>query len=283
MGKTTIEWATHSWQVSVGCSEPRGAQACARCYARGIAARFGEVKGHRYEGVAKFVNGYSRWTGKVEPLRETLDEPFHWKKPRRVFVDSMADLFHEFLPFEYIQEVFEVMALNPIHTFMVLTKRPERMAQFADFWREAFPEPARWPANVWAGTSIGTQKFVEPRMKALLQVPAKVRFLSLEPLLEQLDLSEFYPKLCTTHLMRLCCGRTPSIHLMIIGGESGRGASSLELDWVRSLIKQARVMGASPFVKQLGSAWAKTNESVASKGGDMDAWPEDIRVREIPR
>lgn len=265
MGKTTIAWATHSWNVSDGCTEPRGDPACAHCYARGLAARFGTKPNHPFHGVATMIEGYSRWTGVVRPRPSALAEPAKWREPRRVFVDSMADLFHELLPFDYVARVFDVMAAEPEHTFLVLTKRPERMLDFAV---RGWPDRS-WPSNVWAGTSVGVQRFMAPRWASLAQVPARVLFMSCEPLLEPLVLPPPIPG-----------GR--GLSWAIIGGESGREARPCDEEWIRSLVRQCREIGAAPFVKQMGTVWARGRGAADAKGEDPGEWDEDLRIREFP-
>lgn len=128
MGDSSIEWTDATWNPVRGCS--RISPGCQNCYAESFAARFGEVEGHPFEGYARMVDRDARWTGRVELIPSKLDEPLHWRKPQRVFVNSMSDLFHDALPDEAIDSVFAVMALAPQHTFQILTKRPERMLRY---------------------------------------------------------------------------------------------------------------------------------------------------------
>jgi protein gp37 len=201
-----IEWTDETWNPTVGCSIV--SPGCTHCYAMKQAERCEAMGMARYEGLTKRVNGNVVWTGEVRLVESVLEKPLHWRAPRRVFVNSMSDLFHEGLTDEQIEHVFAVMAACPQHTFQVLTKRPERMQTwFArdtgwqhDVFRQAGdmarrlgrdPEwPCVWPLpNVWLGVSVEDQRRADERIPLLLQAPAAVRFLSCEPLLGPVDLS----------------------------------------------------------------------------------------------
>ena len=223
MSKTSIEWTDDTWNPTRGCS--RVSEGCRNCYAEGIAARFsthanqsGDEDAGVFAGFAKMTSSGPRWTGKVELIESKLEEPLHWKKPRRVFVNSMSDLFHEALPDDAIDRVFAVMALCPQHTFQVLTKRPERMMAYlsenhgfqarrrvqdildpvrpqaeriidqATGYSAAVRLHDRWPLpNVWLGVSVEDQVTADERIPLLLQTPAAVRFVSYEPALGPVD------------------------------------------------------------------------------------------------
>jgi len=218
---------------------------------------------------------------------DALDVPLHWRKPRRVFVNSMSDLGHARIPREFLAQVWGVMSATPKHTYQILSKRPDRIAAWVNRCSQwdgyithngeassayggtgvivGYPES--WPLpNVWLGTSIelNDAKYVR-RADDLRATTAAVRFLSLEPLL----------------------GPLPSLSLegigwAIIGGESGPDARPMDLGWVRDLIAQCQETGTAIFVKQLGSVWAR-GRATDSHGGDWDAWPEDLRIRQFPR
>jgi protein gp37 len=220
-GATSIEWATDVWNPIRGCT--RVSEGCRNCYAERVAARF-SGPGLPYEGLAERGSKGPRWTGKVAWAGdETLMQPLHWRKPRRIFVNSMSDLFHESVPDEWVDRIFAVMALAPQHTFQVLTKRPERMREYcagrgtADrVWHitkliadrgltpalnyhsggKALFNPAPWPLrNVWLGVSVEDQATAHDRIPHLLAKPAAVRFISAEPLLGPVDLEnvDFVP------------------------------------------------------------------------------------------
>ena len=246
-----------------------------------------------------------RWTGRVELIPSKLDEPLRWRKPQRVFVNSMSDLFHESLSFKDISRVYGVMARAHWHTFQVLTKRPERRAEFfregdrldqclgAAFgigpsWRHAPSPPGdfAWPLpNVWEGTSIENQATADERIPLLLQTPAAKRFVSYEPALGPIDFDPWVtPCGCTTVVEHR------RLDWVIVGGESGPGARPFDLAWARSTIRQCREAGVACFMKQWGAhpfdSEDRANAHVASrkdrKGGNPSEWPEDLMVREFP-
>ncbi len=260
MGKTNIAWATDTWNPVTGCSKV--SPGCAHCYAEALSLRFGYSKlPWLPENAAENVV--------LHP--ERLDEPAHWRKPRRVFVCSMADLFHEQVPWEFIDRVFDVFDRCPQHTFQVLTKRPERM--------KALARPM--PANVWLGTSIENARFVE-RADDLRETPQATRFISAEPLLGPLvrecdhcaghgDVLPFHTECPRCHGTGLTGLDLTGIDWLIIGGESGPYARPMDPQWVRDLIVKARAAGTAVFVKQMGGL---------RPGG---ALPAELNVREYPR
>lgn len=271
MGRTSIEWCTDTWNPIRGCS--RKSRGCEECYAEAIAARF-SGHGQAYDGLAKMTPAGPRWTGEIRLIPETLYLPLRWKKPRRVFVNSMSDLFHEGLPDEAIDRIFAVMALAPRHTYQVLTKRPERMQQYLSsgnrraLVQEAVEHirPSRppqhwyhiadaalsvnpWPLkNVWLGVSVENQAAADERIPLLLQTPAAVRFVSVEPLLGHVDLAEGgHGPLFVTDLPD---GRRTGLHWVICGGESGPRARPMDPSWARSMRDQCTAAGVSFFMKQ---------------------------------
>lgn len=301
---SSIEWTDVTWGPIRGCS--RVSEGCRNCYAERMAARY-SGPGLAFEGFARA----GKWTGRVELIPEKLDEPLRWRKPQRVFVNSMSDLFHEALPDEAIDRVFAVMAMAERHTFQVLTKRPSRMAGYlADGERQheierrmyelggdedAQSVPA-WPLpNVWLGVSVEDQAMADERIPLLLQTPAAVRFVSLEPLLGPVKAERFLTPWCWRgsegHSDRGECNPT-KLNWAIVGGESGPGARAFDVAWARSVVRQCREAGVPCFVKQLGArpvAAPLQDDEVRfrrrqhSKGGDPAEWPEDLRVREFPR
>ena len=194
--KSTIEWTDATWNPVTGCTEV--SPGCDHCYARVFAERFRDVPSHPYE------QGFD-----LRLWPERLELPLQWKKPRRIFVNSMSDLFHQDVPDEYIFQVFEVMRRADQHVFQVLTKRSARLAKLA-------PQ-LPLPSHIWIGVSVETLRY-QWRVDHLRQVPAHVRFISAEPLLgslHELDLTD--------------------IHWLIAGGESGPGHRPCSPDWVREL------------------------------------------------
>ena len=272
---TTIEWTDRTWNPTRGCT--RVSSGCEHCYAERVARRF-DRPGGSYEGLT--TSG--RWNGEIRLVPEKVDDPLRWRKPSRVFVDSMSDLFHEGVPDDYIETVFHVMGLARQHQFQVLTKRPERMRALLQSFE--FQEVAceidtdggyaslPWPfPNVWLGVSVEDQATADERIPLLLETPAAIRFLSCAPLLAPLDLG--------------CLWVSPhrrAIDWVIVGGESGPGARRCGEEWVRSIVEQCRESRTPCFVKQLGLYWSRLHGARSRKGADPSEWPEDLRVRGFP-
>lgn len=214
---TGIEWTDETWNPVRGCS--RVSEGCRHCYAERVAHRFGGP-GQPYEGLVRTDTGSPRWTGSVRLVPELLDRPLRWRKPRRVFVNSMSDLFHPGVPDEFIDRVLAVMLLAPQHTFQVLTKRPARMKAYfeaEDLYERVLRAaresrarrprlaqigisnpttfPARW---LWLGVSVEDQATADERIPLLLQTPAALRFVSYEPALGPIDWENFIyvPSVC---------------------------------------------------------------------------------------
>lgn len=244
-------------------------------------------------GFATRTSKGGRWTGRVELIPDRLEEPMKWRKPRRIFVNSTSDLFHEELPDAAIDHVFAVMALCPRHTFQVLTKRPERMRAYLSALASAEDWPGRpgriiqtgedshicvrFPLqNVWFGTSVEDQATANERIPHLLATPAAVRFVSAEPLLGPIDFTGIDDPGGEINALS---GWTewkkdagPKLAWAIVGGESGPGARPMHPDWVRSIRNQCAAAGVPFFMKQMsGPIKAR-----------MPAIPEDLMVREFP-
>jgi len=249
MARTKIEWADAVWNPIRGCSAV--SEGCRNCYAARMAARFW----HGDWGLAEFgADGRARWTGRIEKVDvNKLLEPLGWRKPRRVFVNSMGDLFHEGVRREWIEQAFGVMALARQHVFMVLTKRALRMRMLlADdvAMRKGVHRAARmigrslgletWPTrNVWLGVSVEDQRAADERIPELLATPAAMRFVSCEPLLGPVDLKPWL-------------GERRRLDWVIVGGETGPGARPMHPDWARSLRDQCTAAGVPFFFKQWG-------------------------------
>lgn len=234
---TKIQWTDETWNPITGCTKI--SPGCRNCYAERMAKRLAGRCG--YPADDPFA---------VTIHLDRLRQPSRWRKPRRVFVCSMGDLFHEDVPLLDIWRVFDVMEAADRHTFQVLTKRPQRMAQASP------PQPL---PNVWLGVSVESRDQLD-RIDALGDTPAHVRFVSFEPLLGPI------------HNVDLT-----GIDWIIIGGESGPGARRCSVVWFRDLVRRARAARVPVFVKQLGSyGWRHP------AGADPSEWPEDLRVREWP-
>jgi len=259
MGKTKIQWCTHNWNIVLGCS--RKSPGCLNCYAERQMHRFNQP-GMYAEGLTVIRGGRPGWSGKIVLREDKLEEPLRWKKPRTVFVCSTSDLFHEDVPFGFLDRAFAVMRQAEAHTFQVLTKRIERYAEYAA--RPDF-EP---PPNVWVGTSVEDRVRAQERIPILAQAPASVRFLSCEPLLEGLGAVDL-----------------TGIHWAIMGGESGPGARNCAVEWIADLIAAGRRAGAAVFVKQLGARPTLNGAPLSlesRKGDEPSQWPSALRVREFP-
>ena len=221
--KSKIEWTDTTWNPIRGCTPI--SDGCRHCYAARMAARFSKPGGP-YAGLAANTPAGPRWTGKVRLLHNALDQPLRWQIPRRVFVNSMSDLFHEGVDDQFIADVFCVMNRAPQHQYQVLTKRSRRLADLSP----TLP----WASNIWMGVSVENAACLD-RVDDLRQTGAEVKFLSLEPLLgplPDLDLS--------------------GIDWAIVGGESGPGARPMDPAWVREIRDGCKVAGVPFFFKQWG-------------------------------
>ena len=235
--KSAIEWTETTWNPVTGCTKV--SEGCENCYAERFAIRLQGM------GVPKYKNGF-----KLTIHPEALQEPLHWRKPRLVFVCSMSDLFHPDVPTNFIRKLFEIMSNLEQHTFQVLTKRPERMRELS----ELLP----WTRNIWVGTTVENDKYY-PRIYNLVEVPAKVRFISAEPLLGPL------------HNLPL-----NGINWVIVGGESGPGARYMNPEWVREIRDRCVDSGVAFFFKQWGGVNKKRNGRVL----DNKIWNEYPRIEE---
>ena len=224
MAETSIEWTDATWNPVAGCAIL--SPGCTNCYAMRMAARLEAMGQDKYKRLTRRSGGKAVRVGKARCDHDALKIPASWKKPRRVFVNSMSDLFHEDVPAKFIREVWVVMALCERHTFQILTKRPDRM-------REVLGELPVLP-NVWLGTSVENSDYLF-RLDQLRSTPAAVRFVSFEPLLGSVhdaDLSD--------------------IHWAIVGGESGPRARRMEPRWVEEIEGLCRAFGVAFFFKQWG-------------------------------
>jgi len=269
MADTNISWCDKVWNPVVGCS--RVSSGCERCYAEAFAARLEAMGQARYKGLTVIGKQGARWTGEVRPVPEVLAAPLTWKKPRRIFVNSMSDLFHEKLPFEWIAAVFGVMAATPWHTYLVLTKRPESAFDF--FERLADPtvsnaigetrkgllaadlalhgmhnrvEADAWPLpNVHLGVSVEDQTNADKRIPILRKCPASVHWISAEPLLGPIVV----PWLDAL-VSGISVHSSNRVSWCVAGGESGPDRRACEPAWIDSLVAQCSAAGVPIFVKQ---------------------------------
>lgn len=300
MGVTSIEWTDRTWNPTTGCTKVSAG--CDRCYAETISRRF--------TGSKAFPRGFELT---LHP--ERIEDPLYWRRPSRVFVNSMSGLFHSDIPDVFLHQVFDVMERATSHQFQVLTKRPGRMksfiaareaakaryaAQFDDCptpqmrdspaARQARYRALHPPTNLWLGVSVEDQKTADLRIPILAQTPAAVRFVSAEPLLEPVDLTEHLTRPCP------CCqgephpdegcgdcadagcdtGFTSPLHWVIVGGESGPGAREMDPLWATDLVLECRQQRVPVFVKQLGSHARRQHK-------DIEQFPRPLRLRQFPR
>lgn len=251
---TKIEWCDVTWNPVTGCTKISAG--CKHCYAERFAERFRGVPGHPYEA------GFD-----VMLKPERLSQPLKWRKPRRVFVNSMSDLFHKDVPWWFIDQVFATMAACPQHTFMVLTKRAGQMRMYCQAYQALANHAERIEVlpNLWLGVSVENQAAADERIPLLLSTPAAVRFVSAEPLLGPIDIAWALHKFHSV---------TPTLlDWVIAGGESGPKSRPMDIAWARSLRDQCRASGVPFFMKQITERGRKL---------PFDAWPVDLRVREFP-
>ncbi|HZV01289.1 MAG TPA: phage Gp37/Gp68 family protein [Planctomycetota bacterium] len=235
---SSIEWTEATWNPVTGCDKI--SPGCKHCYAERMALRLQAMGQERYR------DGFQL---RLQP--DIVELPLHWKKPRLVFVNSMSDLFHHDVPRDFIARVFETMRAAHWHTFQILTKRSDRLRELAT--------ELPWPRNVWMGVSVESQKYVS-RIADLVQVPAHVRFLSVEPLLGPIpDLP------------------LEGIHWVIVGGESGPEARPMEPDWVREIRAACQEKRVAFFFKQ----WGGVNKGRTGRLLDSRTWDEMPRVAEL--
>ena len=261
---TNISWTDETWTVTTGC-KPLSA-GCAQCYAATMTRRLAAMRLPEYQGL---LGKSGHFNDQVRCLPRNLDKPLHWRKPRRVFVDSMSDLFHPDVPFSFIDRVFSCMAACRRHTFQVLTKRPERMADYLATGKTnvlinggGFPLP-----NLWIGSSVENQAVADERILQLLQCPAAVRFLSCEPLLGAVTIPGPLGNLFGDF-------RRSTVDWVIVGCESGPRRRPCDPAWIRSIVDQCAAADVPCFVKQMS-----INGKVSR---DPAEWPKWAQVQEFP-
>ena len=289
---SSIEWTEKTWNPVRGCSIV--SPGCHHCYAMKQAHRF-SGPGRAYEGLTKQTKAGPQWTGVVRTVKDALLEPLSWRKPQRVFVNSMSDLFHEDVPDAFIDQVFAVMALAQQHTFQILTKRPARMREYVtsrggshrgvqiaailmNVVSDKRTPQISWPSpNVWLGVSVEDQQRADERIPLLLQTPAAVRFISAEPLLGPVSirLSGGVPLKDGTRWS----GTLPVLDWVIVGGESGPAARPFEPAWARAIVRECRAVNVPVFVKQLGAHIITRNDD-GWEGDTPRSWPMDTDYEE---
>jgi protein gp37 len=233
---TKISWTEKTWNPITGCTKI--SQGCKHCYAERMAKRLQAM------GQAKYANGFE-----LTLHENSLDEPLHWHKPAMIFVNSMSDTFHKNVPIDFLAKIFSTIGLCDWHTFQILTKRPDNAL-------DIIPSGA-WHKNIWLGATV--EDHSEYRRIALLrQTEARVKFLSIEPMLSP---------------MKAIC--LDGIDWVIVGGESGPGARPMEIDWAREIRDKCQEAGVAFYMKQLGGERYKFDQ--------LEDLPEDLRIREYPK
>lgn len=249
MADSSIEWTDATWNPVAGCSVI--SPGCTNCYAMRMAARLEAMGLEKYRGLTRKSDRRSVWTGKIRCDQAALNTPRVWVKPRRIFVNSMSDLFHEKVPAEFVARVWAVMADTPRHTYQILTKRPDRMlGVIAGQSLPLLP-------NVWLGTSVEDDRVLD-RIDILRRVPAAVRFISFEPLIGSIAEANL-----------------AGIKWVIVGGESGPRARPMRREWVDEIEGLCRSVGAKFFFKQ----WGGTNKKVTGRRYRGRLWDDMPALR----
>lgn len=266
MSKSKIEWTDRVWNPVSGCSKM--SQGCKNCYA--------ETFANRFWGERKFTD--------VICHEDRLQLPLHWKKPSKIFVNSMSDLFHESVPDQFIKDVFSVMGSCPEHTFIILTKRPQRMLKlvqmiyhYCDYIETSYMNYSHTNKipipQIWLGVSVEDQETADERIPPLLQTPAAVRLVSAEPLLRRIDFSNYLPNWLDFSYSTPRVEET--LDWVIVGGESGARARPMEVEWAINLKNQCKRANVPFFFKQGSKAnWENFK--------DFDSFPEELKIREFP-
>ncbi len=247
MAETSIEWTDATWNPVAGCTIVSAG--CTNCYAMRMAARLEAMGLEKYSHLTRKSGKRAVWTGRITLDESAIDAPLKWRGSRRIFVNSMSDLFHEAVPADFISKIWSVMQRTPQHTYQILTKRPERMSAILSDNGFSVLQ------NVWLGTSVESSDVLS-RLDDLRKTPAKVRFVSFEPLVSSVagaDLS--------------------GIHWAIVGGESGPGARPMDETWVHEIHGLCERSGSAFFFKQWGGRNKKATGR-SYRGRTWDALPE---------
>lgn len=244
--KSKIAWTQSTWNCFTGCNKVSAG--CKHCYAETLTERFRGTPGHYFE------NGFD-----LTFRPDKLDLPRRWKQPKMIFVNSLSDLFHKDIPFEQLQQVFQVMNQCPQHVFQVLTKRHENLLELAP--------KLTWTPNIWMGVSVEDAENAK-RIDYLRQVPAAVRFISMEPLIGPIIVDKPL--------------NLDGIAWVIVGGESGSGARPMNAAWALKIIHECQRQKIPVFMKQTGSVLAKEWGLDDRKGGEITEWPKEFQIREMP-
>lgn len=253
--KSKIEWTDATWNPVTGCTPI--SEGCANCYAKGLARRFPQIHGPAH---IEFEE--------VRCHNNRLQQPYKWNNPRRVFVCSMGDLFHDDVPFGFLDKIWKTMFDCQQHTFIILTKRPQRLKDFAFAWHKNTISP-----HLWIGVTAENQEQADARIPILLQIPAAVRWVSVEPLLSEVDIRSYlysdYDKAAhDSQLIEPLGGfNHAKLNWVVCGAETGSKARLMELEWARDLRDQCEDAGVPFFFK---------------KSGQRIETPDDLKIHEYP-
>ena len=272
LARSKIEWTDWVWNPITGCSKI--SPGCDNCYAERMSKRFAETWGLPADDPFKVT---------LHP--ERLEQPLRWTKPSKVFVCSMADLFHDEVPFSFIEKVFREVVYNEQHTFMMLTKRPERLLS-EQYWEDADPPNGDWskgveltykllpwPKNLWLGVTAENQEQADKRIPILLQIPAAQRFVSVEPMLSEVKILNYLGEEVKWNCHGDEISRRNSLDWVICGGESGPGARPMHPEWARSIREQCKAAGVPFFFKQFGEWWPIGGDGISKPEYD-DQFPK---------
>lgn len=256
MAESQIEWTDSTWNPVAGCSIM--SSGCTNCYAMQMARRLEAMGVEKYSDLTRKSGKRTVWTGVVYEDRASLNIPRRWRKPRKIFVNSMSDLFHDEVSDDFIADVWQVMRDTPHHSYQILTKRPDRMADFLS------AQKAEVLGNVWLGTSVENED-VADRIEFLQRTPAAIRFISFEPLIGSVGQVELN-----------------NIHWAIVGGESGSAARPIREEWIDEIHDLCREYGTAFFFKQWGT-WGADNKKRSKKangrqyrGRTWDEMPAEV-------
>ena len=243
MAESQIEWTDSTWNPVAGCSVM--SSGCTNCYAMNMAKRLEAMGVEKYKGLTRKSGKRTVWNGVVREDRTALDIPKKWRKPRKVFVNSMSDLFHDGVSESFVLDIWEVMRATPQHSYQILTKRPDRMAEIINSRvGEVLP-------NVWLGTSVEDSKVIH-RIDELKTVPARIRFISFEPLIGEVGETDL-----------------EGIHWAIVGGESGPAARPIKPEWIDQIHDSCRAHDTAFFFKQWGT-WGADNKKRSKKANGRE-------------
>jgi len=243
MADTSIEWTDATWNPVAGCSIMSAG--CTNCYAMRMAARLDAMGVEKYKGLTRISGGRAKWTGSLRFDEAALTIPEKWAKPRNVFVNSMSDLFHPDVPTPFIRKIWDTMGRTQRHTYQILTKRPDRMADVLSDGFEVLP-------NVWLGASVEDGRVLH-RLDELRQVPAAVRFVSFEPLIGSVSR-----------------GKLDNIQWAIVGGESGPNARPVDPTWIDEIFDMCTDAGSAFFFKQ----WGGRNKKATGRSYRGRTWDQ---------